>query len=404
MLYFDAFSGVAGDMVVAALVDLGVPQHVVEQAVRSLDIQGCRLQFHHGHVGSIGALKFDVEVGSGQTERDYATIDRMLQNADLDPAVRSTARTIFRRLAEAEAAVHRTEIDAVHFHEVGAVDSIADIVGAAACIEYIGASVWCSPLPMGRGFIQCRHGTIPLPAPATVQCLSGISTRDAGIEVELVTPTGAAILGALCERCVAWPEFTPMAVGWGAGTRVLPDRPNVLRVVLGEANNGPHEQDESVGHVVIEANVDDATGELAGHALGLLLDEGALDAWAVPITMKKGRPGVVLSAIVAPGDEARLTALLIRETTTLGVRRHLAGRTVRPRRMIEVSTQYGAIPVKISEGPFGPPQLKPEFDVCVQRAREFNLPVREIISCAASRARTVLELDGPASPSEPSQG
>ncbi|MGE5787901.1 MAG: LarC family nickel insertion protein, partial [Myxococcales bacterium] len=191
VLFFDAFSGVAGDMIVAALVDLGVPQEVVERAVQSLRLPGCELRFQHGYVGSIGALKFDVEVGAGQNERDYATIDRMLLAGELDPAVSSIARTIFRRLAEAEAAVHRTEIDAVHFHEVGAVDSIADIVGAAACIEYIGASVWCSPLPMGRGFIQCRHGKIPLPAPATVQCLSGISTRDAGIEAELVTPTGA---------------------------------------------------------------------------------------------------------------------------------------------------------------------------------------------------------------------
>jgi pyridinium-3,5-bisthiocarboxylic acid mononucleotide nickel chelatase len=389
VLHFDAFSGIAGDMTVAALVDLGVPCAVVRSAVSGLGLDGVELHFRHGYVGSIGALQFDVEIGKSQGERSFAVIDRILKDSALDAAVRATARAIFRRLAEAEAAVHRTAVEEVHFHEVGAVDSIADIVGAAACIEHIGATVCVSPLPMGRGFIECRHGTIPLPAPATVNCLAGIITRDAGIEAELVTPTGAAIIGTVAKRCEQWPRMAPIAVGWGAGSRVLPDRPNLLRVVLGDADPAT-DSDEASAHVVIEANVDDATGELAGHALGLLLEQGALDAWAVPITMKKGRPGVVLSAIVGPTDEARLTALLIRETTTLGVRRHLAGRTVRPRRMIEVETRYGTIPVKVSEGPFGPPQVKPEFDHCARVARQIDVPVREVLAEAIGAARRAL--------------
>lgn len=378
-------------MTVAALVDLGVPQSVVVEAVDRLGIAGCRLSFKQGHVGAIGALKFDVEITAPQQERSYATIERLLQQSELEDGVKHTARAIFRRLAEAEASVHRTSVDEVHFHEVGAVDSIADIVGAAACIEYIGATVWTSPLPLGSGFIQCRHGTIPLPAPATVQCLVGIATRDAGIEAELVTPTGAAIIGTTARHCSGWPNLAPVAVGWGAGSRILPDRPNALRVVLGEpqGDSGAQEQD----HVVLEANVDDATGELAGHALGLLLEEGALDAWAVPITMKKGRPGVILSAIVHSRDEARLTTLLIRETTTLGVRRHITARTVRPRRIVEVVTRYGSIPVKVSEGPFGPPQLKPEFDRCVERSREHGVPVREVLACAIAAARAALGIE-----------
>jgi len=391
ILYFDAFSGVAGDMTVAALVDLGVPSRIVEEAVFSTGMRGYALHFRHGYVGSIGALKFEVDIDEGQKERNFADIDAMLGQANLRVEVKQTARNIFRRLAEAEAAVHRKSVESVHFHEVGAVDSIADIVGAAACLEYVGAAVWVSPLPMGRGFIQCRHGNIPLPAPATVSCLNGLATRDAGIDAELVTPTGAAILGTMAKGSVRWPAFSPLSVGWGAGSRVLPDRPNLLRVVLGAASEAA-DLSEGSDHVVIEANVDDSTGELAGHALTLLLEQGALDAWAVPITMKKGRPGMVLSAIVAPSDETRLTALLIRETTTLGVRRHRAGRTVRPRRMVEVTTRYGVVSVKVSEGPFGPPQLKPEFDGCVVLARSNDVPVREVLAEAVGAARSVLGL------------
>jgi pyridinium-3,5-bisthiocarboxylic acid mononucleotide nickel chelatase len=389
VVFLDAFSGIAGDMTVAALVDLGVPEVVVRDAIAATGLEGYALRFRHGSVGSIGAVKFDVEVDEGQRERDFGEIEQMLQQSRLADRVRNFALAIFRRLAEAEAAVHRMPVERVHFHEVGAVDSIADIVGAAACIEHIGAAVWVSPLPMGRGFVQCRHGSIPLPAPATVNCLVGIVTTDAGIEAELVTPTGAAIVGTVAARCVKWPKMAPVAIGWGAGSRVLPDRPNLLRAVLGD-EEGTFVSAEDVGHVVIEANVDDSTGELAGHALNLLLEAGALDAWAVPITMKKGRPGVVLSAIVAPRDEARLTTLLIRETTTLGVRRHVTGRTERPRRMIEVDTCYGTVPIKVSEGPFGPPQVKPEFDHCARLAREANVPVREVIAEAVGAARRTL--------------
>ncbi|HEY5956034.1 MAG TPA: nickel pincer cofactor biosynthesis protein LarC, partial [Polyangiaceae bacterium] len=393
IVYFDAFSGVAGDMTVAALVDLGVPAKVVSETLACLPIHGYHVHFQNGYVGSIGATKFDVHIDRGQTERDFASIDRMLVESPLTAEVRDISRRIFRHLAEAEATVHRTSVDSVHFHEVGAIDSIADIVGAAACFHYLGATVWVSPLPMGRGFIDCQHGRIPLPAPATLNCLRGILTKDAGIEAELVTPTGAAIVATMAARCSEWPRLIPTAVGWGAGTRTLPDRPNALRVVLGDLGPpSPEDVDANheACHVVLEANLDDATGELSGYTLGLMLEQGALDAWVVPITMKKGRPGVILSAIVAPADEARITSLLISETTTLGVRRHVAGRTVRPRRMIQVTTPYGDVPVKVSEGPFGPPQIKPEFDSCAKLARSRNVPVREVLAAAVTAARMAL--------------
>ncbi len=273
----------------------------------------------------------------------------------------------------------------MHFHEVGAVDAIADIVGAAAGFAHLGAEVVCSPLPLGRGTVECRHGVIPLPAPATVACLRGVPTLDAGIDAELVTPTGAAIVASVASAFSRWPSFTPERIGWGAGSQKLPDRPNALRVVLGtpERDLDPHAK----GHVLLECNVDDLTGELAGHAISALLAAGARDAWVTPITMKKGRPGLTLAAIADAGAESRIADVMMRETSTIGIRRLPFDRVERPRRMIEVETRFGKIPVKVSEGPYGPPQLKPEFDACARAAEAHGVPVKEVISEALERGR-----------------
>ena len=386
LLFLDASSGIAGDMTIAALVDLGVPFSVIERAVAALGLGGYRLQLLSGRAGAIGASRFEVQIEAGHEERHYGEIRQLIENSPLAAPVRDLALRIFHRLAEAEAKVHRIPIERVHFHEVGAIDAIVDVVGAAAAFVHLGADVAASPLPLGHGFVHCRHGVIPLPAPATVECLQGVPTYAAGLEAETVTPTGAAIVSSVCRRFTHWPEMLPERTGWGAGTLAFVDRPNVLRVVLGTpgpAQQASHEQ----GHVVLEANIDDMTGELTGHALSLLMQAGALDAWAAPITMKKGRPGVVLSAIVAPGDALRLSELMLRETTTLGVRRTFAERSERPRRMIEVQTRFGVVPVKVAEGPFGPAQFKPEFDACAALADRHQVPVREIIAEALARAR-----------------
>mgnify|MGYP002780699531 CR=1 FL=1 len=389
VLFLDAPSGLAGDMIVAALLDVGVPVAVVESAVAALGLHG-----YHLHVGTraqsgIVATRFEVHVEEAQPERTYGTIRALLDAAPLDPAVRARAQAIFLRLGRAEAKVHRTSLDAVHFHEVGAVDALADIVGAAAALEHLGAELWISPLPMGRGFVRARHGVLPLPAPAAVECLAGLPTYDAGLEAELVTPTGAAIVGASARGASRWPAFAPEKVGWGAGTVTLPDRPNLLRAVLGTPSApGPSPRESS--HAVLEANVDDATGELLAACIQSALEAGAVDAWATPITMKKGRPAVTLSALVPLEAEAAVEAALLRESTTLGVRRHGVTRTERPRRFVEVSTPFGAIPVKIGEGPFGPPQVKPEFDACVAAARATGVPVREVLAAALTAARALL--------------
>ncbi|WP_437977481.1 nickel pincer cofactor biosynthesis protein LarC [Sorangium sp. So ce295] len=386
VLFFDAFSGIAGDMTIAALLDLGVPLLVIERAVAALPLDGFHLHRGHAHRSGIVATSFDVHVEAPQPERTYGSIDAMLAAAPLDPPVAALARRIFRRLGEAEAAVHRIRLEDVHFHEVGAVDAIVDIVGAAAAIVHIGAEVVGSPLPMGRGFVKARHGILPLPPPAAVACLRGVPTYGVELDAELVTPTGAAIIATLATRFERWPTFAPDRIGFGAGQRELPDRPNLLRVVLGTRTGG----DESLGsasHVIVEANVDDLTGEVAGHAIEALFAAGALDAWAAPITMKKGRPALTIAALAAAPQADAVATALLRETTSIGLRKIPVARTERPRRIITVQTAYGAIRVKISEGPFGPPQIKPEFDDCAAAARTHGVPVREVVSAALSAAK-----------------
>jgi uncharacterized protein (DUF111 family) len=228
-----------------------------------------------------------------------------------------------------------------------------------------------------------------LPAPATVACLRGAPTYDAGVEAELVTPTGAAIVASQASRFERWPSLSPVAIGWGAGTRTLPDRLNALRVVLGAPTTSavvaPSSPQEHT-HFVLEANVDDMTGELSGHAIAKLLEAGALDAWATPITMKKGRPGLLLSALSTPSNLSVLETVLLSETSSLGVRRYGVSRSERPREIVQVETEFGSLPVKVSRGPYGPPQLKPEFDACVDAARDHAVPVRVVLAAALSAA------------------
>jgi uncharacterized protein (TIGR00299 family) protein len=300
----------------------------------------------------------------------------MIDGCTLAHGIRERASRTFRRLALAEATVHRTSIEDVHFHEVGAVDAIVDVVGSAAALDYLGADVVVSPLPMGSGFIKTAHGVLPLPAPATVECLAGLATYDGGLAFEFVTPTGAAIVGAHATSSSRWPMMAPQRTGWGAGSAELKDRPNVLRAVLGVP------QSDSAAHSVIEANVDDASGELAASWIEALLAAGALDAWATPITMKKGRPALTISAIAERSMADAVASAMLRETTSLGVRHYEVLRKERPRTILNVETPYGAIAVKVGAGPFGPPQVKPEFEACAAAARSHGVPVREVLRAA----------------------
>lgn len=386
VLFFDTPSGIAGDMTIAALVDLGVPWALVETVAPSLGLAGVVLTRTQVARGAVGATHVRVSFPEEQPERSYRQIVELIERSTLGGPVIDLSLAIFKRLAEAEAEVHRIPIDSVAFHEVGAVDAIVDIVGAAACLEYVGAEVLCSPLPMGTGSVNCRHGVLPLPAPATVNCLLGVPTYDAGLEGELVTPTGAAIVATVAREFVRWPEFSPERVGWGAGTRALADRPNALRVALGP--RAPLHPSRS--HVLVEASVDDMTGELMGHALVCLLEAGAVDAWVTPVTMKKGRPGWIVTALARSTEASVVADAMLRHTSTIGVRFTEVSRHELSRRIVEVTTEYGSVAVKISGGGSEPLQVKPEFEPCARIARERGIPVRVVLEAALAAARALV--------------
>jgi pyridinium-3,5-bisthiocarboxylic acid mononucleotide nickel chelatase len=387
ILFLDAPSGLAGDMIIAALVDLGVPETVIADAVARVPIAGFHVHFGTRVRSGIVASSFDVHVDDAQPERTYSTVRRLLDESTLEEPVKRRALGTFRKLAEAEARVHRANIEEVHFHEVGAVDALVDVVGSAAALEWIGADLLVSPLPVGRGYVKARHGILPLPPPAVVECLASFATYDGGADFEFVTPTGAAIVAAHARASSRWPTMAPERTGWGAGTATLPDRPNLLRAVLGSPVR--REREDAGSHVVIEANLDDATGELLAAAIEAVMAEGAVDAWASPATMKKGRPAWVLSALAEEARSDRVAHAMLRETTSIGVRRYPVSRVERPRRTVAFDTAFGSIPVKIAEGPYGPAQMKPEFDACLAAARVHGVPVREVIQAAMAAARLV---------------
>jgi uncharacterized protein (TIGR00299 family) protein len=386
LLYLDCQSGIAGDMTIAALVDLGVPLEVVKGALAKLPLEGYELSLRSKSRSGIAAAKFDVHVTGAQPHRHYSDIDAMLEASALDGGVKALARRIFRHLGEAEAETHRVPLAEVHFHEVGAVDAIVDIVGASALLDHLGAELCVSPLPMGSGHVKADHGILPLPAPATVTCLRGVPTYGVELRAELVTPTGAAIAAAAAARFSSWPAMAPLAVGWGSGTKDFPDRPNLLRAVLGDLMGDPTRAvDAEPTHAVLEANVDDMTGELAGHAIAQLMAAGALDAWATPITMKKGRPGLCLAALAPRALAGAVGDALLRETTSIGLRTTLVSRVERPRERVEVDTPYGRIPLKVSGREHA--QVKPEFDACAAAAAQHGVPVRVVIAAALAAYR-----------------
>ena len=378
LLFIDAFSGISGDMFISGMLDLGVPLEVVQDAVDALPLRGFRLERGVRFRNGIAATSFDVVVEEDQPHRNWQDIDAMLMQSALPAGVTERARRVFHRLAEAEGRVHGIIPDEVHFHEVGAVDAIVDIVGASALVEWLAPSkVVSSPLPIGHGTIRAAHGVLPLPAPATLTCLQGVPTYGVDVQGELVTPTGAAIVSTFAEAFVRWPDMTIESMGFGSGSKDWGEHPNLIRMVIGcDASS----EDRSGTHALIEANVDDMTGELAGHTVRVLMDLGALDVWVTASTGKKGRPGLVFSVLAPKSRAVELEQAVLRETTSLGVRMHEVTRLTRPREVKEVNTRFGPIPVKISGGGFGADQVKPEFDACVRAAEQHGVTVREVLT------------------------
>ena len=373
-------------MLVSALVDLGVPIAVIEDGLSTLGVTGYRLEFGHAMRHSIAGRTLTVHIEGKQPQRDYRSIVELLEATDgLGDGAKARALRTFRVLAEAEAEVHGVPIDDVHFHEVGAVDSIVDTVGACIALDHLGAEVRASPLPLARGFTRSQHGRIPLPAPATALCLRGVPTTPAGIDKELVTPTGAALVRANCSVFEAWPNLVIERIGYGAGGRDLEDRPNLLRAVLGTEDAKDIKHSKPGGReafAILEANLDDMSGELAGHALQAALEHGALDSWYVPIGMKKGRPAVMLCALVREAQIDEVARSLLAETTTLGIRVRPCDRIERPRRVVTVDTAFGPVKVKVADGDGLPPNVAPEYESCKQAAATYGASVKQVFSAA----------------------
>ena len=382
--YFDCFHGISGDMTLGALVDAGLPLATLKRELGKIPLEGYRLRKKSVLRGAIAATKVDVvqtglAPGAGK-DRHLRDIEVLLAKSSLDEAVLSRIRDAFHRLAVAEAAVHGTTIEKVHFHEVGAIDAIVDIAGAMIGFDWFGVeAAFAASVPVGSGTVECRHGVIPVPGPATLEILRGAPVRFGEPEVELTTPTGAAILAAMEPDFRSPDPMTVGAIGIGAGDRNDASTPNVLRLVFGDRVGGGR---RSGGVYQVEANIDDSTPEVLGHALERLLAAGALDAWAVPVQMKKGRPAVTLAALVSGDRLGRVEETLFAETSTFGVRPWPVHRRVLDRETRKVETALGAVVVKVGSLDGAIVSIAPEFESCRKIADRTGVALRDVYDAA----------------------
>ncbi|MBV8135584.1 MAG: nickel pincer cofactor biosynthesis protein LarC [Deltaproteobacteria bacterium] len=393
--YLDAFSGLAGDMMVGALIDCELDFASLTRALASLPLTGYRLAQNRRVLSGISAVKFEVDVSEPQPERHLGEIAAMIDQADaLSQTVKRRAKAVFEVLAEAEGKIHNTPPGDVHFHEVGAVDSIIDVVGVAWALDALEiGEVLVSPLPGGRGFARSQHGIIPVPAPATAQLLAGFPLRLGDGAAEMVTPTGAAVLKALARPAAVPLSFEIERVGYGAGSRTLEDRPNVLRVMIGHQQSG-FDADEMIE---IQANIDDLNPQVYDHVVERLFAAAARDVTLTPTMMKKGRPGVVLGVLAEAQHRDVLARIIFAETSTIGLRFHPVSRLKLPREIHEIETSFGKIRVKVSrthrddhshhaDGDRAS-QLSPEYDDCRRAALEHGVPLRIVMEEAREAAR-----------------
>ncbi len=439
--YLECFSGMSGDMFMGALIDAGVSPRVLEETVAALGV-GARLEISHVVRSGISATKVDVWVDGekdmpreefraeqerkvartpSQTHHDHghhhehqhssehevsrtvasephehshphehahgrglAEIREIIGKAAISKSAQETAIAIFEALGAAEAKIHATSIERVHFHEVGAVDAMVDIVCASVGAEALGVDqIICSPLNVGGGMVECAHGTFPVPAPATVELLKDAPVYSSGVQAELVTPTGAAIVKVLATRFAPFPEMTIEKSGYGAGTREFPGHPNAVRLTIGEAASVLAAKTASETVTVLEANLDDLNPQVFGYVMDRLLEEGALDAFGIPVQMKKNRPGMLLTALCKPEDASRLTQIIFTETTTLGVRRRDEVRQILARRWENVCTQWGDVRIKIASMNGTVTNYAPEYEDCRRIAAEHRVPLKTVMLEAA---------------------
>ena len=377
--YFDCFSGISGDMTLGALLDAGVSIEHLRAELQLLNLPGWELSAEKVWKNGMAATYAKVRAQDTSSHRSLSTILGLIENSALSTGVKNRASAIFSKLGEAEAAVHDVRLEKIHFHEVGAIDAIIDIVGACIGFAALGIeSFACSPLNVGGGTAKMAHGVLPVPAPATARLLLGKPTYSNGIQKELVTPTGAAIVATLCSNFGPQPPMTVSAIGYGAGTVDLEGQPNVLRLMVGEAaEKRPAADSETIR--VLEANLDDMNPQIYGYFLEKALAAGALDVFSTPVQMKKNRPGMLVTVLCKPEDESKFHEMFFAETTTLGVRCSTAERRVLARQWETVHTSFGDVRIKVARLNGHIRQASPEFEDCRKLAEVKNVPLQRVM-------------------------
>lgn len=380
--YFDCFSGISGDMTLGAFLDLGVPIEWLKDQLASLPLAGFDVCVDTVSRNGITAKSVQVQVEDDTTSRDHAQIRSLINNSPLSRNIKQMSRDIFERIAQAEAVIHGCTIDQVHFHEVGGIDAIVDIVGTALCMDYLGIkTVIASHIPLGKGFVSCDHGTLPLPAPATLDILKGVPVYGTKISHELVTPTGAAILVTLAGSYGELPEMIIEKTGYGAGKHDIKSIPNLLRVVMGTGLGGDTGHTSALHKdtvVVLETCIDDMNPEVFGFLMERLFEQGALDVYWIPVFMKKNRPGTLVQVLCRRNLKEVLMDCILSETSTLGIRYYNAKRCMLTRETVMMKTAYGEIQVKRITGPDGSVRIVPEYEVCKNIALVNKLPIRVV--------------------------
>jgi uncharacterized protein (TIGR00299 family) protein len=374
VLHFDCFSGISGDMTLAALIDAGVDADAIRRGLDSLGLP-IKLEVEKVRKGGFAATAVRIDAPDQAKHRHLPQVEEILRRGNLTERQRDLALRIFRRLAEAEAAAHGLPLERVHFHEVGALDSIADIAGVAIALDLLGADrITSRSVPTGCGMVQCAHGLMPVPAPGTAVLLLGVPLAPCAIQAELTTPTGAAILTTVVQEWLEQPVMTVERIGQGAGRRDLKEQPNLLRVFVGTVPS-PAESDRVW---VLETNLDDLPAEVIGYCYEQLLGAGALDVFTIPVFMKKNRPGVLLSVLAAEAHVPALEEVLFRETSTFGIRRYPVSRRKLQRQECTVTTPWGSVQGKLGWLEGRPPVFTPEYEDCARVARQHGVPLREV--------------------------
>ena len=384
VLYFDCLSGISGDMTIGALLDLGIDQAAFLEQLKGLSLDGYEIEIKEKMFNGIIGTDFDVVIPEGHIEhhhRNLRDIKLLIETSQIDDSIKRISNQIFDCIAQAESKVHNRPVEEIHFHEVGAIDSIVDIVGTGICLSLLAIEhVAASPLHLGTGFVKSSHGTIPVPAPATVEILKGVPVYSTGIKGELVTPTGAAIIKTLAKEFIPLPPMTIESIGYGTGKKTF-EIPNALRVFMGSTETESAIISRKL--VMLETNIDDMNPESYSYLVPKLLEDGALDVYLTNVIMKKGRPGVVLHVLCQPEAYAEFEDTIFRETTTLGIRKTIVDRHCLDRKMVSLDTRFGKIEVKAAYKDRKLLKATPEYEDCKRIAVEQQLPLKEVYNILA---------------------